>query len=292
MIYLRRFTIPSRSREESRLFCNVYPFGVFPRIGLHQLDLSDITVFCGGNGTGKTTLLNVIAETLQLPRIGRFNTSEAFGDYVKMCDAEIYRDRIPPDSAMFTSDDVFAEIIERREVNAKIGEKRADADVEYTNEKAADQAGDLVQFCSMADYDALDRRIRARRKSRKQYVDENGGIYRTVDSNGQHALTFYREHFLENALYLLDEPENSLSPVYQAELASWITDCARFFGCQFIIASHSPFFISLPHAAVYDFDTFPVEIRPWWENRNMRTYYSLFRDNQVLFERDVLSQDE
>ena len=284
MIYLRRFTIPSRSREEARLYCNAYPFGVFPRIGLHTIECVEVTVFCGGNGTGKTTLLNVIAETLRLPRLGLFNTSEAFGSYVYMCDAEVYRDRIPPDSAMFTSDDVFAEIISRRETNREIGEKRAAVTEEYAREMAADQAGDLVQFRSMADYDALERRVRARRKSRSQYVEEGGGTYHPVDSNGQHALAFYKAHFLENALYLLDEPENSLSPVYQAELAGWITDCARFFGCQFVIATHSPFFISLPHAAVYDFDTYPVEVRPWWENRNMQTYYALFRDNRGLFE--------
>ena len=69
MIYLRRFTIPSRSREEARLYCNAYPFGVFPRIGLHTIECAEVTVFCGGNGTGKTTLLNVIAETLRLPRL-------------------------------------------------------------------------------------------------------------------------------------------------------------------------------------------------------------------------------
>ena len=170
MIYLRNFTIPSRSREEARLYCNDYPFGVFPRIGLHTIDFSDLTVFCGGNGTGKTTLLNVIAETLRLPRLGLFNTSEAFGSYVQMCDAEVYRDRIPAGSAMFTSDDVFAEILNRRVVNRDIGEKRAYSAAEYDNEKAADQAGDLVQFRSMADYDALDRRVRVRRKSRSQYV--------------------------------------------------------------------------------------------------------------------------
>ena len=284
MIYLRRFTIPSRSREESRLYCNDYPFGVFPRIGLHTIDFSDVTVFCGGNGTGKTTLLNVIAEALRLPRLGLFNTSEAFGSYVQMCDAEVYRDRIPAGSAMFTSDDVFAEIIDRRTANQEIGEKRAVSANEYDREKAADQAGELVQFRSMAEYDALDRRVRVRRKSRSQYVNEDGGTYHAVDSNGQHALAFYKAHFQENALYLLDEPENSLSPVYQAELAHWITDCARFFGCQFVIATHSPFFISLPHAAVYDFDTYPVEVRPWWENRNMQTYYALFRDNRERFE--------
>ena len=67
MIYLRRFTIPSRSREEARLYCNAYPFGVFPRIGLHTIECAEVTVFCGGNGTGKTTLLNATGSRRTVP---------------------------------------------------------------------------------------------------------------------------------------------------------------------------------------------------------------------------------
>lgn len=40
----------------------------------------------------------------------------------------------------------------------------------------------------------------------------------------------------DNGLYLLDEPENSLSPEKQQELVRFLEDSARFFGCQFVIA--------------------------------------------------------
>lgn len=283
MVYLRSFILPGRAREEARLYCHDYPFGIFPNLALHTISFENVTVFCGGNGTGKTTLLNVIAESLQLRRLGLFNTSEVFQTYCKMCDWDIYHDIAPAGSTIFTSDDVFAEILDRRQNNAIIEEQRKTASDVYAHERAEDFSGNLLQLRSLSDYDALDRRIRSRRLSKTQFVNADGGTYPLMDSNGQHALAFYKTHFQENALYLLDEPENSLSPVYQEELAAWITDCARVFGCQFIIASHSPFFLSLPHAVVYDFDSIPVTIRPWWENRNMQSWFRLFWENKDRF---------
>ena len=49
-------------------------------------------------------------------------------------------------------------------------------------------------------------------------------------------MKYYTERITENALYLIDEPENSLSAVFQQELAAFLADSARFFGCQLVIA--------------------------------------------------------
>lgn len=49
----------------------------------------------------------------------------------------------------------------------------------------------------------------------------------------------------EDGLYILDEPENSLSPQKQIELARFLEDSARFFGCQFFISTHSPFLLAI-----------------------------------------------
>ena len=40
-------------------------------------------------------------------------------------------------------------------------------------------------------------------------------------------------------LYLLDEPENSLSAELQLDLLKFIENSARFYNCQFIISTHS-----------------------------------------------------
>lgn len=43
------------------------------------------------------------------------------------------------------------------------------------------------------------------------------------------------EKMEENGLYILDEPENSLSPQRQIELKFFINESVRYFGCQFIL---------------------------------------------------------
>ena len=55
-------------------------------------------------------------------------------------------------------------------------------------------------------------------------------------SNGESAFIYFADKIKENALYLLDEPENSLSPEKQKELLRFIEDSARFYGCQFVVS--------------------------------------------------------
>lgn len=80
-------------------------------------------------------------------------------------------------------------------------------------------------------------------------------------SNGESALIYFEEKIKENALYLLDEPENSLSPEKQMELLRFIENSSRFYGCQFVIATHSPFILSMKGAKIYDMDEDPVDVK-------------------------------
>ena len=77
---------------------------------------------------------------------------------------------------------------------------------------------------------------------------------------------------------LLDEPENSLSPRFQNELAIMISNYARFFKCQFIIATHSPFLLAIPDAKIYDLDIIPAQVRHWTELENVKLYAELFKN--------------
>ena len=82
---------------------------------------------------------------------------------------------------------------------------------------------------------------------------------------------------------MLDEPENSLSPKKQLELKEFIEKAARFFGCQFIIATHSPFLLSAGGAKIYDMDAVPVDIKCWTELASVRTYYYFFHEHEEEF---------
>lgn len=83
----------------------------------------------------------------------------------------------------------------------------------------------------------------------------------------------------------MDEPENSLSPERQMELLKFLEDSARFFGCQFIIATHSPFLLSMRGAKIYDMDEEVVDVKRWTELDNVRTYYEFFKKYAGEFER-------
>lgn len=103
-------------------------------------------------------------------------------------------------------------------------------------------------------------------------------------SNGESAYRYFTEKIGENALYLLDEPENSLSPERQLELMQLIEDSSRFFGCQFIISTHSPFLLSLRGAKIYDLDENPPKVKRWTELKNVRIYYEFFKNHADKFE--------
>lgn len=66
-------------------------------------------------------------------------------------------------------------------------------------------------------------------------------------------------------LYLLDEPEVSLSPQNQVKLAQKINEMARYLGIQFIIATHSPFMLGILDAKIYNLDTKEYEVQKWSE---------------------------
>lgn len=104
-----------------------------------------------------------------------------------------------------------------------------------------------------------------------------------LNSNGETALSYFEAKLKNDTLYCLDEPENSMSPKMQLELMKMLENMARFCGCQFIIATHSPFLLSLKGARIYDLDASPVDIRNWWELENTKIYYEFFSRYKNLF---------
>ena len=140
------------------------------------------------------------------------------------------------------------------------------------------------QFKSMADYEQLKKVNYARGNSQSKFVRKNLMDNVREHSNGESAFLYFSDKIKENGLYLLDEPENSLSPKRQQELLRFLEDSARFFGCQFIIATHSPFLLSMKGAKIYDMDENPVDVKKWTELENVREYYEFFKSREKEFE--------
>lgn len=278
MIYLSHFTFPGREREydffmgEKRTcYDSFYPFQILSRRNLRMLDFEPVTILYGGNGSGKTTALNVIGETLGLERDTLYNRSNFFESYTGLCSYEAEQP-IPRGSRIITSDDVFDFMLNLRSLNEGIDRKRETVFEEYLENKYAH-----FQMRSMEDYEQLKKVVQARSKTQSKYVRANLMDNVREHSNGESAFLYFSEKIQENGLYLLDEPENSLSPERQQELLRFLEDSARFFGCQFIIATHSPFLLSMHGAKIYDLDEDPVDVKRWTQLENVRAYYEFFK---------------
>lgn len=284
MIYLSYFSFPDVEWEYSFLmeikrtcYDSFYPFQVLSKHGLRRLDFEPVTILYGGNGSGKTTALNVIAEKLKLGRDTPYNRSNFFEDYTRACDFEILKP-VPKYSRIITSDDVFDFILNLRNLNDGISQKREELFEEYLENKYAH-----FQMKSLDDYDQLKKSYMAKTKTQSRYVRNNLMDNVREHSNGESAFLYFSEKIQDNGLYLLDEPENSLSPLRQQELLKFLEDSARFFGCQFIISTHSPFLLSMKGAKIYDMDEEVVDVKRWTELSGIRVYYDFFKEHEREF---------
>lgn len=284
MQYLDWFTFPDEEvefdfflKQKRTCYNSYYPFQILSKHHLRRIDFAPVTILYGGNGSGKTTALNVIGEKLKLQRDAPFNKSNFFEDYLKYCDycTEI---PVPQESRMITSDDVFDYMLDIRSINEGIDRKKDQLFEEYLDAKYSH-----FQMRSLEDYERLKRVNRARSKTQSQFVRSELMDNIREYSNGESAFLYFSEKITENGLFLLDEPENSLSPIKQKEMIRFIEDSVRFFGCQFVISTHSPFVLSIKGAKIYDLDEDPVDIKKWTQLENVRVYYELFREHEEEF---------
>ena len=282
--YIDKLTLLSDNAETSFLmfglkrtcYSSVYPYKIFPTKGLEEIELAPITIFYGGNGSGKTTLLNIIAEKAKVIRHSAFNGSAFFSQYVDGC--KLSGRQIPGNSQILTSDDVFDYVLNIRYLNDGIDARRTELFDEYMDRKYASH-----RFTGMAQYDDWKESYDAKSNSQSQFVRDR--LMRNVDmfSNGESAMKYFTDRITENALYLLDEPENSLSIGLQQDLCDYISASASHYGCQFVIATHSPVMLSMPNAVIYDLDAYPVETKKWTELENVRKYFEFFEQHRHLF---------
>lgn len=299
-MYLETFRIPIEEEKnliearmlynggrKGRYIDNIYPCGIFSRKNFFEVNFAPVTILYGGNGSGKSTLLNLIAQKLNLHRIAPFNSGELFDSYAAACSYELgfddegFRLHIPNQSSIITSDDIFDYMLAVRTNNAEIAEN-----IEIARDEWAElKFGDTIKFSGMEDYEALRMQLLARKKSltRRQFIRKTVGEPVKLISNGETALQYFNQKLENDTLYCLDEPENSMSPKTQLELVKMLETLSHYCGCQFIIATHSPFLLALEGARIYDMDETPVDIKNWWELENVQIYFEFFKKHERLF---------
>ncbi|MCR5530002.1 MAG: AAA family ATPase [Saccharofermentans sp.] len=273
MIYLRSFKLSAGNSS-----CpNIYPYNVFKGREGSAFFFDDITVLYGDNGSGKSTLLNLISGKLDV-KGKEYATSNTYGneDYIRrflsecifaMGEDELGRiiRRLPDVSRYIKSEDILYEI-------KKIWQKGVLADgLVYDlitdgmeRQKAEALAGSIDGW----------KLLEAKAFAQEKY------------SNGETSMQYFDEMIKPRGLYLLDEPEVSLSPSNQVKLSYKIKEMVRFFDCQFIIATHSPFMLGELDAKIYDLDSRCYSEASWTELENVRYFFEFFDKHKDEFDKN------
>lgn len=273
MIYLSSFKLSERKVNNP----NIYPYNVFSSKDIEPFVFSPITVFYGNNGSGKSTLLNIIANCLELEgkeyaTCNSYGIADYCGSFSAECAYSLGEDdfgkeirSIPKNSRYIKSEDILYEI-------KKIQQRQILSDgMEY----------DLVQK-GMSIPEARKYLLSEEGKKQEGYIQFAQEKY----SNGETSLQYFEEYLQPDALYLLDEPEVSLSPANQVFLAEEINKMARLLQCQFIISTHSPFMLGTLNAKIYNLDTQEYDVTKWSDLANVRYFYNFFKKHESDFEQD------
>lgn len=92
-----------------------------------------------------------------------------------------------------------------------------------------------------------------------RYLDDfgaPGGLKLHEQSHGESLLSLFSDRFDTDArsMFLMDEPENALSPTRQMSFLRLLRDWENSGAAQMIIATHSPIIMSYPGATILSFD--------------------------------------
>ncbi|MDF9830602.1 AAA family ATPase [Parabacteroides sp. PF5-6] len=287
MVYLESIKFPLRDGP--------YPYTIFKKSSLEFMSFSPITIIYGSNGSGKSTILNVIAEKIGISHKSLGNNSSLYFDAcVKKCSFLTATNcrgeqlEIPSESRVIKSEDIMEGIVELRKESLIIDNKVKGKEylLPYFSDEPSDNPAEnhslLERFFNPEEMTPKERFLLSnstdvQKEMRDFYTKEE------QFSNGETALRYFENMLEPDNLYLLDEPENSMDPKFQMRLATMVRDYAYLFGCQFIIATHSPFLLSLENAVVYNIDHNPANICDWNELENMKIYFNLFDKYKKLF---------
>lgn len=273
IIYLSSFSLSNKKVSNP----NIYPYNVFADKSERVILFQPITILYGNNASGKSTLLNIISNKLNIEG-NEYATNNKFGrvpyfqNYIDECSYSLGEDdgggrikKIPCGSRYIKSEDILYEIkkIQQEQIlrdgyvyeHIRRGMSKEQAEIFKGSRKMQEQMA-YMKF------------------AQEKY------------SNGETTLQMLEDYIEPDALYLLDEPEVSLSPANQILLAENFNKMARFLGCQFIISTHSPFMLGTLNGEIYNMDAEELETAKWTELENVRYFYNFFKRHEKEFEKD------
>lgn len=274
MIYLSSFLFSGETVKNP----NIYPYHVFAKKSERLLLFAPITILYGNNASGKSTMLNIIANKLKLEgqeyaTNNQYGNTSYFMNFVRECEFALGEDEegkriagIPLKSRYIKSEDILYEIKKIQQ------EKILGEGYIYEHVRRGLSKEEIEK---LKDSYTMNRQLEIIKFGQEKY------------SNGETTLQMLEDYIEPDALYLLDEPEVSLSPQNQTILAEKLNNMARFLGCQFIISTHSPFMLGTLNGKIYHIDTEELDEVNWTELENVRYFYDFFEKHKKEFNKNI-----
>lgn len=270
MVYLSTFKVSEHRTTNP----NLYPYNVFREKEIFPFVFSPITIFYGNNGSGKSTMLNLIAKKIRAEgRIEFVQNELGMEQFVSECVLDVGEDdygrklRIPDTSLYMKSEDILYEV------------KKVEQESALKNGYVYNQ----MRLNNLTKEAAIKKLHTPVMKGGSTPL-ANMLFDQEKYSNGETAMQVLLDCLVPDNLYLLDEPEVSLSPANQVKLAEEINQMARLLNCQFIIATHSPFMLGTLNAKIYNMDDSCMDVTDWHDLDNVKFFFEFFKKHESEFE--------
>jgi len=213
----------------------------------------NISFFVGENGSGKSTILEAMAAYTEVPLAGSFRLEDdsslaaanSLADYLSL------RFKEKTHHGFFVRAEDFIGFA--RNIKKQIEE----LDKEIEEVKAGWTGGDLKLAIGPIE-------------GEKQSFIKRYSADLEAMSHGEGFLKFFTSRITGKGLYLIDEPEAALSPTRQLSLLSLILEKVKKTGSQFIIATHSPIFMSVPNSEVFYFEDGKIDKRDYKDTEHYK----------------------
>ncbi|MFS4417575.1 AAA family ATPase [Maribacter sp. 2307ULW6-5] len=219
-----------------------------------------VTFLIGDNGTGKSTLLELLAYRLQLPHMdGSGYQKKGFkAARTLLPHLELSWERERSTGFFFRAED-FGNLI--NSIDRQDGKLHG---------FMADLEGAVPDHIIQEMKDSANHQIH---HMRKRYGQDLQSF-----SHGEAYLKIMQEKIVDRGLYLLDEPEAALSPLKQLSLLYFMQEHLRQFTSQLIIATHSPMLMAFPGATIYEVNQEGMKQVPLEETEHYTVTRSFLND--------------
>ena len=224
-----------------------------------------VVIIAGDNGCGKSTLLEAIAYKLNLPTISSTSTvtDSTFDPSRELFDqVNIFWRNKTHNGMFFRAEDYIGFVRSVQMLKSDLGK-----DLKELEEQLRGYGLVLAQGLLKGQVNELHSRYNGKLEEK---------------SHGEGFLQILSSRIHGNGVYVLDEPEASLSPMKQLSLLSLLMQSATNSDAQFIIATHSPVLMGIPNSTIYYLNENGIAETAYEDTEHYQIYKS-FLENRERF---------